>query len=778
MTATKFSIVVPAYNVRAYLRECLDSLLAQSYADFELIAVDDCSPDGSGEILDEYAALDSRVRVLHLPKNVGLGPARDAGIEVATGEYLMFVDSDDTLTPGALQAIADRLDETAGPDVLIFDYARTYWNNRVARNKLAPLLGDEGPEVFRIDERPELLRLLMIVWNKVYRRDFVERHGFRFPPGYYEDTPWTYPTLLAAERIAVLDRVCIHYRQRRHGNILRSRSRKHFDIFAQYERVFAFLDRHPELDGWRTFIFGRNANHCLHILTSPQRLPPSAREEFFHRASAHYRRFVPAGYTPPSGGKGLEIKAVARDDYRAFRALRVAAGAKRATRSRLGRTRTTTRRHLNGLKHRGMRAFYRAQLRRPLDEKLAVYAAYWYRGYSCNPAAIYEKARELAPDVRGVWVVSPQYVGTVPEGVDYVLPGSRRYYQVLARATYFVNNTNFPNHLVKRPGQVHVQTQHGVPLKKMGIELQANPVGAAGMDFDRLLERCDRWDYLLSSNRFSTEVWERSYPSDYETLETGYPRTDRLVRADGSEYAHLRERLGIGPSTKAVLYAPTFRDWRYGFEPEFDLAQFCDRLGHDYVLLVRAHYFLRASARLAGLVEQGRVKDVSAYPSIEDLMIASDVLLTDYSSVMFDYAVLDRPVVVYANDWDTYVRCRGVNFDLMEAAPGVVETTEEGLADAFVSGRAWGDAATRARQEFRKRFCESADGRASERLVRRVFLGEPVEHTVRATSISQETPHGDAPDDDPDDERTAPAADGQGDHVTEASEEQGEEEPV
>jgi CDP-glycerol glycerophosphotransferase (TagB/SpsB family)/glycosyltransferase involved in cell wall biosynthesis len=764
----KLSIVVPAYNVRAYLRECLDSVLGQSFTDLELVGVDDCSPDGCGEILDEYAAADPRVRVVHLEENVGLGLARNAGTEVATGDYLFFLDSDDVLTPGALQAIADQLAATGDPDVLVFDYARTYWDNRVARNKLARLLRGHGTDTFRIGERPQLLRLLMVVWNKVYRRDFVERHGFAFSPGYYEDTPWTYPTLLAAERVAALDRVCVHYRQRRHGNILRSRSRKHFDVFAQYDRVFAFLDAHPELEEWRSFIFGRMANHCLVILTSPQRLPPAAREEFFHRASAQYRAHLPAGFRPPGGGRGLEVRALARDDYRAFTALRLAAGARQQARTRVSRARTFGKARVKAAKRGGMQAFYRAQLRRPLDADLAVYAAYWYRGYACNPAAIYEKARELVPQVRGVWVVQPKYVSSVPEGVDYVVAYTRQYYEVMARATYFVNNTNFPNDIVKRPGQVHVQTQHGVPLKKMGLELQDTPLGSAQMDFEKLLERCDRWDYLLSSNRFSTEVWERSYPSDYETLETGYPRTDRLVNADAAEVARVRERLDLPEGRTVVLYAPTFRDWRFGFEPEFDLAALSERLGDGYVLLVRAHYFLRASKRLAALAAAGRIRDVSGHDSVEDLMLASDVLLTDYSSVMFDYAVLDRPMVVYAHDWDTYVQCRGVNFDLLASPPGAVATTEDGLAEVFTSGRAWGDAATRARQEFRKRFCEAADGRASERVVRRVFLGEPVEHAVRATSVSQETPHGDAPDEDPD----AAAAERPEVHVTEAGEEQ------
>jgi glycosyltransferase involved in cell wall biosynthesis len=271
----RFSVIVPAYKVQAYLHECIESVLGQGYSDFELIAVDDCSPDGSGAILDDFAVRDARVSVLHLPENVGLGRARNAGMARATGDYLLFLDSDDTLTPGTLQAIADRLKEADEPDLLVFDYVRTYWDGRIAPNQRADLLAQspEGPQVFTLADRPGLLKLLQVAWNKAYKREFVERRGFTFPSGYYEDTPWTFPVLLSARTVAVLDRVCVHYRQRRQGNILSTTSRKHFDIFDQYDRVFGHIDNNPSLDRWRPAVFGRMVAHLATIYCSAGRVP-------------------------------------------------------------------------------------------------------------------------------------------------------------------------------------------------------------------------------------------------------------------------------------------------------------------------------------------------------------------------------------------------------------------------------------------------------------------------------------------------------------------------
>ena len=246
------SLVIPVYKGQGYLTECLDSVLGQDYTDFEVIAVDDCSPDGSGAILDEYAERDARIHVIHLTENVGLGRARNAGMEKVQGDYVLFLDSDDTLTDGALRAIADRLEAAGDPEILVYDYARSYWDGRVRPNQRAELLQPDGPEAFPLAERPKLLDLLQIVWNKAYRRDFVLRHELTFPPGYYEDAPWTFCSMISAERIAVLNRVCVMYRQRREGgNILKTVSRKHFDVFDQYRRVFDYLDAHPAFAPWR-----------------------------------------------------------------------------------------------------------------------------------------------------------------------------------------------------------------------------------------------------------------------------------------------------------------------------------------------------------------------------------------------------------------------------------------------------------------------------------------------------------------------------------------------
>src|SRR5690606_24651069 len=175
-------------------------------------------------------------------------------------------------------------------------------------------------------------------------------------------------------------------------------------------------------------------------------------------------------------------------------------------------------------------AHYRAQRLGPVDPNLAVYPSFWGKGFSCNPRAVYEKARELAPHIRGVWIAAPGLAARSPDDVEVAEEGTRECSRVLALAAYLVNNVNFGNYYRKRAGTLFLQTHHGTPLKAMGVEVRHGPdTGAHQRELRRLLRRCRAWDFSLSSNRHSTQVWDRAYPVPFETLEYGYPRNDRLA---------------------------------------------------------------------------------------------------------------------------------------------------------------------------------------------------------------------------------------------------------
>ncbi|MFG3316451.1 bifunctional glycosyltransferase family 2 protein/CDP-glycerol:glycerophosphate glycerophosphotransferase [Streptomyces sp. NPDC048171] len=708
----RFSVIVPAYRVQEYLHACLESVLTQSYQDFEVIVVDDGSPDACGAIADEFADRDPRVRAVHLPRNQGLGPARNAGIERANGDYLVFLDGDDTLAPDALRALADRVKETGDPDVLVYDYARTYWTGETVRSRAAAHLTEQGPAPFRLADRPGLLHLLMVAWNKTVRREFAEREGLTFPPGYYEDTPWTYPVLLAAESVATLDRVCVHYRQRRRGSILGTPSERHLDVFTQYDRVFAFLESHPEHDRWRPVLYRRMCDHLATVFTRPDRLPRSLRAEFLRRARVHCRRYRVAGALVPAPVR-VRHALLRLGLRRTWEALRLASALRR-------RTATAAAGWLRAARTGALRLHYRGQRLLPLRADRALFAVDGGGGYGCNPGALEEAFRRFAPHVRTAWAAAPAHHHTVPPATRRLTPGTAAYWTALARSRYLVHNSAFDTGLVRRRGQVLVQTQAGTPLAHMGLDLQERPAAAGGTDFTRLLHEVDSWDYVVSANRHSTLTWERVHPGGYTTLEYGQPRTDALQRATAEDVARLRETLGIPEGTVAILYAPAHRDYRRTQRTALDLERVVRRLGPRFMVLARV-----GPGRGVGPASPvGRVLDVSGHPSVESLCLASDALVTDYASLMFDYAGLDRPIVLHADEPEAFEAARGTYVDLRSAPPGPVARDEDELIGVFAGGDWYGARSTRLRAEFRERFCPYDDGHAAERVVRRVVLGQ------------------------------------------------------
>lgn len=704
----RFTVVVPIHEARGLLRACLESVLRQTFADIEVIGVDDGSADGSGRLLDELAAADPRVRAVHLAAPVSAGERRDAGAGQACGEYLLFLEPGLVQLPGALDAIDARLKAAGNPDVLLFGHLRTPFLGTPEPTRSLDVLRTAGDAVTTASARPDLLGVAPVSWNRAVRREFWRDEGLRFGSGERAEAMWALGSLVAAGSVAALATPCVDHRQQR--PLPGAHRPDPRGAVAAYD---ALLSENARTEPLRGPLYALAVRELLKAYAGAR----THRRAYVRAVAAFSRAHRPAGHRPGGGRSGLRARLLTDGRARTLAALDLALAARRKLRSRARTLRKSVLRT-------AFRHYYRLQRLLPLDPHLAVYASYWNRGVSCNPAAVHRKAAELAPHIRGVWVVGK---AEAADGHAFVLPDTLAYWRLMARATYFVNNVNFPDHLVKRPGQRHLQTHHGTPLKRMGLDQLAHPAAAQGFGFRRFLGRVDRWDWSLSANPHSTETWSRVYPSAVRHLESGYPRNDVYAAATAESVAAARASLGIAPGRRAILYAPTHREYERGFRCALDLVRVADALGPDTLLLVRAHYF-HASA---GLPEHPGLLDVSAHPRVEELCLAADALVTDYSSVMFDYANLDRPIVVHAPDWEVYRAVRGVTFDLLSGrpgdTPGAVTTSTDELISCFQDGGWDSRAGAELRAAFRERFCPYDDGRAAERVVRTVFLGEPAD---------------------------------------------------
>ena len=356
-------------------------------------------------------------------------------------------------------------------------------------------------------------------------------------------------------------------------------------------------------------------------------------------------------------------------------------------------------------------------LRRPQDD--VVLFDSWHGLYSDNPRAISERLHDLRPDLRQIWVADDAVRPVLPEWALPVAFGTRQYLAALGAARRVVANAHMPGYFRKRRGCMYLETWHGTPLKRIGFDIPDGGKGVGDGYLALLRDDVAKWDVLLSPNPFSTEIFRGAFGFDGRILESGYPRNDVLASGAGDAVrSAVRAALGLTDGTTAVLYAPT---WRDGADTELrlDLELMSRRLGEDHVVLVRLHPIVHENLALDGV--RGAV-DVSGHPDIRELYLAADVLVTDYSSTMFDFAVTRKPMLFYTYDLADYRdRLRGFYFDFEAEAPGPLLATTEELCDALGDLERTAAEHATAYTRFVERFCPFDDGHAAARVVEEVF---------------------------------------------------------
>ncbi|MER5226972.1 bifunctional glycosyltransferase/CDP-glycerol:glycerophosphate glycerophosphotransferase [Streptomyces flaveus] len=367
-----------------------------------------------------------------------------------------------------------------------------------------------------------------------------------------------------------------------------------------------------------------------------------------------------------------------------------------------------------------IRLYHEVFSRLPMKKRLVVFESHLGRQYSDSPRAIYEEMRRQGLEFEAVWSYSGSPVG-FPSDATLVRRWSGPYLKALARAEFWIDNQSYPLKLTKRPRTTYIQTWHGSALKRMGFDEPEWKLKSRRRQEEQQ-RTLDRFDRFLIRSEHDVRTLARAFRLKEKTLlRVGYPRNDALVRARRStERPPLAAELGIPEDRRVLLYAPTFRGrGQRRFELPFDVERFADTFGDRYVLLVRSHYLdhvvLPPSVR-------GRVIDVSAHHDVTPLLALADGLITDYSSVMFDYALLDRPMFFFAYDYKEYVyEGRGTYFDLLERAPGPVVRTEDELHAVLGSLEKQVVKYAAARERFVADFGEYDKGDAARSVVEQFF---------------------------------------------------------
>lgn len=368
------------------------------------------------------------------------------------------------------------------------------------------------------------------------------------------------------------------------------------------------------------------------------------------------------------------------------------------------------------------------------DAKTICFKAFNGKSYSCSPKAIYEYmlTQEQFKDFKFIWVFKEpekhRYLEKNPN-TTLVQDSTRAYLKAMAVSKYWIHNYRVSDHIYPKENQIYVQCWHGTPLKKLGYDITKGDNVLNSIEEIRFKYKVDaaKFKAILSPSRFASEkfisAWNlKAIGKENCVIEQGYPRNDKLFHADEADRHRVRKALGIeGVNKKIIFYAPTWRDNQhdstigYTYKTEVDFDKLKEALGEEYIILFRAHYLVANSFDFEKY--SGFVYDVSSYDDINDLYIVSDLLITDYSSVFFDYANLRRPMLFYMYDFDSYKNeMRDFYFDIDEL-PGPIVKDEDSLIEAIHGLDRYMLAYGEKYIAFHNKFNYLDDGHASARVV-------------------------------------------------------------
>lgn len=367
----------------------------------------------------------------------------------------------------------------------------------------------------------------------------------------------------------------------------------------------------------------------------------------------------------------------------------------------------------------------------PPKKDVIMFESFLGKQYSDNPRAIYEYIKEHYPEYKLYWSADRKYIKNFEnKDIDIVIRFSVRWLFLMARAQFWVTNSRLPFWVPKPKHTTYIQTWHGTPLKKIGVDIEE--VRMSGIDTVKyrkgFINAVRYWDYLISPNPYSTKIFRQAFQFNGEFIESGYPRNDYLYNANNDLHIlHLKQKYNIPEDKKVILYAPTWRDHhftengKYQFKLELDLEQLKERLGDEYIVLLRLHYLIASKLDIAKF--KGFAYDFSQFEDIRELYLISDLLITDYSSVFFDYANLQRPIIFFVYDIDEYRdKLRGFYLDFENMAPGpLVKTTEEVIQEIEQLEKNYFKLPNQFEQ-FYEEYCKWEDGNASKRVVEKAGI--------------------------------------------------------
>lgn len=716
----ELTVIVTYYNEEEYIRDCIRSLKNQRNQDFNVIIVNDGSEDKATEILlEELETYDKKVHIINFDKNKGHAKARNKAIENVSTDYFMFLDADDQL---ASYAIGYYLKNIDGMDALIapiYQFSlrkpqfinqnvvkvkklnyETNANSFLRKNSACNILFKTSiVKKYNVKFNEEL----EIYTDNSFLIDYASHVNefiriFNFPFYYRGEVYDPFKTKVLTEQ--EFDKLFVEYTKSFFDSLKRNKNKVHRKFLIDKMKVKIIKEFNPsQID-----IHSRYVKHSnlLSKIAKELNFPNLNEGKFLFQLEMLLLRLK----KPKLGFKVNKFRKYSR--------------------------------HIKNIilrsksKNKSIYSLFDSESN--VDDKLIVFETFGGKNYSDSPKYIYEYMLKNYPDYKYVWILKNPSKSEIPGNPLKIKKGSLEYYKAYSKAKVWVNNARLPLALNKKDNQKYIQTWHGTPLKRLANDMKVVRMpGTTTPQYKRNFHmETSRWDYLVSPNHYSSEIFESAFWMDEErVLEIGYPRNDLLVTHANDEelISKIRENVNIPEGKKVLMYAPTWRDdefikkGQYLFELKINLENLYESIGDEYVILLRMHYLISNAIDLSGY--ENFAIDVSDYDDISELYLITDALITDYSSVMFDFGILKRPQFFFAYDIEKYDKdLRGFYLDYVNDLPGPIFEDPFDLADSLKDVDLIKESYQDKIDEFYERFCSLEHGESSR------YIGELINEEI------------------------------------------------
>jgi len=741
----KVSIIVPFDGYYNYLADCLESIQDQNIDELETLLITDQNGEQLNDLISQYQEK-IHLKLIKCPENTNVAVKRNLGLDKATGEYVYFLDSDDYLMPQTLSLLIQDAKERDNDLVLgkrwitwfkkqVFETMGHEKNEELDskdkdRDRNLKFVEKDYSEIENADEQKRIDLLIrsrrglknVSVLNILIKKSIIDEHHIRFFSDfdYYSDLSFIVQLVQYAQTISQnLDAL---YAKRKHNDPINtpaisqikddhkfdefinayiyaislvdeeSRIRYYLDskLVKYYSNYFAKRIRRSKNDFWRQERFD--------VMCS---LLDNVRNDLVKNMSRYQQKMVKL-----ARNRDLETtkKVIA----------------KHLAKSKLKRI-LKNKNELNKYLYR------HKYINEPIEENWIMFETFMGKSYADSPKYIYEYlAKNYPGQYQFIWVLNDKNA-KIPFNGIIVKRFTRKYAYYLAKSKYFVFNVRQPLWFRKREGQVFLETWHGTPLKRLAFD-QEEVTAASPTYKAQFYRQKQEWDYLIAANKFSSDIFKSCFMyTEGNMLEIGYPRNDLMYDKNKDKIAaSLKKKLGIPADKKTILYAPTWRDdeyygnGQYKFKLKLDLDLMKKELGDEYIVLLRTHHYIADKLDVTGL--EDFAFNLSKYDDITEIYLISDICITDYSSVFFDFANLKRPMLFYTYDIDKYRDVlRGFYIDMEKELPGPLVYSTKEVVDQIKNINQMNEKYADRYEKFYEKFCSIDDGQASKRAVEAVF---------------------------------------------------------